>query len=60
MQQALWRQCEEDRSWGSQEGAGAWSGTILAPLSLPREGDCRHRREMGGENLSAHEEGRDA
>jgi len=30
------------------------------PLSLPREGDCRHRREMVGENLSAHEEGRHA
>ena len=54
------RECEEGRSWGSWEGPGAPPGTFLAPLSLPREGDCRHRREMVGENLSAHEEGRDA
>ena len=54
------RECEEDRSWGSREGPGARPGAFLMPLSLPREGDCRHRREMVGENLSAHEEGRDA
>ena len=54
------RECEEGRSWGSWEGPGARPGTFLAPLSLPREGDCRHRREMVGENLSAHKEGRDA
>ena len=54
------RECEEDRSWGSREGAGARPGTFLMPLSLPREGDCRHRRERVGENLSAHEKRRDA
>ena len=54
------REREEHRSWGSRAGPGAQPGTFLTPLSLPREGDCRHRREMVGENLSAHEEGRDA
>ena len=53
------RECEEDRSWGSQEGLGSGLGTFLTPLSLPREHGCRHMREMVGGNLSAHEEGRD-
>ena len=54
------RECEENRSWGSREGLGAGLGTFLTPLSCPREHDCRHMREMVGENLSAHEERRDA
>ena len=54
------REGEEHGSSGSRESPGARPGTFLTPLSLPREGDCRHMRDMFGENLSAHEEGRDA
>ena len=54
------RECGEEGSWGCREGLGAGLGTFLTPLSLPREHGCRYLREMAGENLSAHEEGRDA
>ena len=45
------RECEEHGSSGSRESPGARPGTFLTPLSLPREGDCRHTGRWLGESV---------